>query len=90
MMAPIDLGLPDVRALPNLASDPERWEQLRHRMHRRVFLRSEGNVIEIGTPQIASGGLVERSAEVVVRFNRFYAGVAAAYYERPDLRPEHL
>jgi hypothetical protein len=89
-MATIELGLPDVHALPGLASDPERWEQLRRRMHQRVFLRSEGNVIDVAAPQIVSGRFVERAAEVVARFNRFYAGVAAAYYERPDLRAEHL
>ena len=89
-MAPIELGLPDVRGLPDLVADPERWEQLRRRMHQRVFLRSEGNVIDVAAPQIASGKLVEQAAEVVTRFNRFYAGVAAAYYTRPDLRAEHL
>jgi len=86
----LDLGLPEVRALPGVAADPERWEQLRRRMHQRVFLRSEGNLIDIAAPQIASGTLVERSTEVVARFNRFYAGVAAAYYQRPDLRSEYL
>lgn len=86
----IDLGLSDVRALPGVAADPDRWEQLRHRMHQRVFLRSEGNLIDIAAPQIVSGKLVERSTEIVARFNRFYAGVAAAYYQRPDLRAEYL
>jgi len=89
-MVAIDLGLTDVHPLPGLAADPDRWDQLRRRMHQRVFLRSEGNLIEVATPQIVSGRLRERSAEVVARFNRFYAGVAAAYYERPDLRAEHL
>ncbi|HEU4730146.1 MAG TPA: hypothetical protein VFT22_19745 [Kofleriaceae bacterium] len=89
-MATLDLGLTDVHPLPGLAADPERWEQLRARMHRRVFLRSEGNLIDVATPQTVSGPLLERSAEIVARFNRFYAGVAAAYYERPELRAEHL
>lgn len=89
-MVAIDLGLTDVHPLPGLAADPERWDQLRRRMHQRVFLRSEGNLIEVATPQTVSGRLRERAAEVVARFNRFYAGVAAAYYERPDLRAEHL
>src|SRR5260370_378544 len=89
-MAPIDLGLPDVRGFPDLIADPERWELLHRRMNQRVFLRSEGNMIEVAAPQIASGKLVEQAAEVALRFNRFYAGVAAAYYTRPDLRAEHL
>jgi len=89
-MVTIDLGLPDVHPLPGVASDPDRWDRLRQRMHRRVFLRSEGNLIDVATPQAVSGGLRARSAEVVARFNRFYAGVAAAYYDRPDLRAEHL
>ncbi len=89
-MAPLELGLPDVRALPGLAADPGRWERLHRAMNRRVFLRSEGNLIEVGAPQVVSGALRQRAAEVVARFNRFYAGVAAAYYARPDLRSEHL
>ncbi|MDB4955130.1 MAG: hypothetical protein JWO36_2699 [Myxococcales bacterium] len=86
----MDLGLADVRPLPGVAADPERWEQLQRRMNRRVFLRSEGNLIEVGAPQLVTGKLREKSAEVVARVNRFYAGVAAAYYARPDLRAEHL
>ena len=89
-MSRIDLGLSDVRALPGLAANPDLWEQLRRRMHQRVFLRSEGNVIDVGAPQLVSGKLLAQSIDVVARFNRFYAGVAAAYYERPDLRSEHL
>lgn len=89
-MTRLDLGLTDVRALPGVTSDPERWDRLHRRMQARVFLRSEGNLVEVGTPQQVSGQLRARSVEVVERFNRFYAGVAAAYYERPDLRAEYL
>jgi hypothetical protein len=90
MTTPIELGVPDVRALPGVAAEPERWDELRRRMHRRVFLRSEGPVIEVGTPQQVSGALLERSIEIVAKMNRFYAGAAAAYYDRPELRAEHL
>ena len=76
-MSRIELGLSDVRALPGVAADPEQWEQLRRRMQQRVFLRSEGNVVELGTPQMVSGQLRKQSAEMVARINRFYAGVAA-------------
>ncbi|HLU66501.1 MAG TPA: hypothetical protein VKZ63_09515, partial [Kofleriaceae bacterium] len=89
-MGGLDLGIDDVRALPGIAADPDRWNELRRRMHARVFLRSEGNIVDVEAPQQAGGALVERSREVVARFNRFYAGVAAAYYERPELREEHL
>ncbi len=50
-------------------------------MHRRIFLRSEGNVLSVG---------VARSREIVSRFNRFYSDVARAYGERPGLRADHL
>lgn len=76
--------------MPGLAADPERWDELSRRMQRRVFLRSEGNLIQVGAPQLVSGVLRERSAEVVARFNRFYAAVANAYYTHPALRAEHL
>ena len=89
-MRSFELGIPDVRALPGVAADPERWLRVSARMHRRVFLRSEGTMVEVGTPQVVFGKLRERAAEVVTRFNRFYAGVAASYYARPDLRAELL
>ena len=59
-------------------------------MHQRVFLRSEGSVIEVGAPQRISGALATTSTEIVARINRFYRGVSAAYYERPELRDEYL
>jgi hypothetical protein len=86
----IELGIPDVRALPGLAAEPERWAAVHKRMQSRVFMRSEGNVITVGTPQIVSGGLLERSRQVTDQFNRFYHATADAYYTRPDLRAEHL
>src|SRR5262249_35090708 len=86
----IDLGLADVHPLPGIAAEPERWEHLRTRMNRRVFLRSEGTTVEVGPPQVVCGKLLAQSTEVVARINRFYAGVSAAYYTRPDLRPEYL
>lgn len=86
----LELGLPDLRTLPGIAADPERWARLHRAMHRRVFLRSEGNLIQVGAPQVVSGALRRRAADIVARFDRFYAGAAAAYYTRPDLRPEHL
>jgi hypothetical protein len=86
----IDLGLADVRPMPGVAADPERWEAVRRHMHRGVFLRSEGTVSPVDAPQIVSGALLAQAKDVVARLNRFYAGVAAAYYERPELRAEHL
>jgi hypothetical protein len=89
-MNPIELGLADVRALPGIAADPERWQQLSRRMQQRVFLKSEGNLIEVGAPQLVSGKLRAQSAEIVTRFNRFYSDLASTYYARPDLRDEFL
>jgi hypothetical protein len=89
-MNPLELGLDDVRAMPGVAADPQRWEQLSQRMQQRIFLKSEGNLIEVGTPQLVSGKLRAQSAEIITRFNRFYADVAATYYARPDLRDEFL
>src|SRR5262245_49295292 len=89
-MTGVELGLADIHPLAGVAAEPDRWERLRERMHARVFLRAEGNVIDVGPPQQVSGALVERSRELVRRFNRFYTAVANAYYERPDLRDEHL
>jgi hypothetical protein len=86
----IDLGLADVRPLPGIAAAPDRWRVLRDRMNRRVFLRSEGNVIAVGTPQLATGKLREQSAAVVAKLNRFYVNAVAAYDKRPDLRGEYL
>src|SRR5665647_297336 len=89
-MNPIELGLADVRAMPGVAADPERWQELSRRMQQRIFLKSEGNLIEVGTPQLVSGKLRTQSEEIVTRFNRFYADVAASYYTRPELRDEFL
>lgn len=85
-----DLGLADLRALPGVAADPDRWDALSRRLNRRIFLRSEGTIVEVGAPQVVSGALLAQSREIVERFNRFYAGVAAAYYTHPELRAEHL
>lgn len=86
----LELGLRDVQPLPNVAADPTGWERRRAQMNRRMFLRSEGSLVEVGTPQRVSGALVEQAREVVARFNRFYADVAAAYFTHPELRDEHL
>ena len=89
-MTLIDLGLSDVSPLTGVAGEPERWDTLRRRMNGRAFLRSEGNLVAVGTPQRVTGALLAQSREVVDRFNRFYADVAAAYYTHPELRAEHL
>ena len=47
-------------------------------------------MVEVGAPQVVSGTLLERSRTLVARVNRFYAGVAASYYTRPELRAELL
>ncbi len=47
-------------------------------------------MIAVGVPQVVSGELLARSREIVSRFNRFYSDVARAYYERPELRADHL
>ena len=86
----IDLGLADVRPLAGIAANPERWDWLQRRMHRRIYLRSEGTMVVAGAPQQISGELLARSREVVARFDRFYSGVAAAYYTHPELRGEYL
>lgn len=90
MTLPVDLGITDVRALPGLAAAPDRWRALRARMQARQFLRSEGNVVMVGTPQLVGGRLRADAIEVVAHFDRFYAGLAAAYYARPELRAEFL
>lgn len=89
-MTRIALGVTDVDALPHLAEEPARWGELQRRMNRRSFLRSEGMLVEVDTPQVVSGELLVRSTELVANLNRFYRGLAATYYERPDLRPEFL
>ena len=89
-MTGLDLGLADIAPLPGVAADPHAWERLQRRMHGRVFLRSEGNVIALDAPQLVTGQLLARSKEIVARFNRFYANAAAAYFTQPALRPEFL
>ena len=73
-MRPIDLGLTDVRALPGVTADPKGWEALRRRMHRRVFLRSEGNVIELEVPALDLLHLrrVFDAADLVFKVERYY------------------
>jgi hypothetical protein len=86
----LDLGIADVTPLPEVAADPARWAALSARMHRRVFLRSEGTISPVGAPHAVTGKLLATSNELVAKIDRFYAGVAAAYYERPELRAEYL
>ena len=86
----VALGIDDVVPLPEVASDPARWRALSARMHRRIFLRSEGTISPVGLPHAVSGRLLATCTEVVKRMNRFYAGVAAAYYTQPALRDEYL
>ncbi|CAN5687162.1 hypothetical protein BH11MYX1_BH11MYX1_01350 [soil metagenome] len=92
-MLPVDLGIPDIAALPGIAATAaslEAWKVLSERMHRRVFLRSEGTSVTVGAPQVVSGALRAQAERVVAAVNRFYAGVADAYYTRPELRDELL
>jgi len=85
-----ELGIPDVQTLPGIAAAPARWAELHARMQQRIFLRSEGNLIDVGAPQVVTGALLARSTEVVAAANRFFSGVAATYYQRPELRDELL
>jgi len=85
-----ELGIPDVHTLPGIAAAPARWSELHARMQRRVFLRSEGNLIDVGAPQVVTGALLARSGEVVAAANEFYSGIAETYYRRPELRGELL
>jgi glutathionylspermidine synthase len=86
----VDLGIPGLRPLAFLAEHPDRWRRLHERLHRTVFLRSEGTVVTLGPPQRCEGPLLATCREVVARFDRFYAGAARAYFERPELRREFL
>jgi hypothetical protein len=86
----LDLGLSDLRPLPGIAADPARWAAVSARMHRGVYLRSEGTMVTVLAPQTISGKLLAQSREVVTHLDKFYCEVAAAYYTRPDLRDEFL
>jgi hypothetical protein len=85
-----ELGVPGLAPLAFVTAAPEAWLDLHARLHRTVFLRSEGLAIELGPPQQASGALLDECREVSRRFARFYAHAARAYFDRPELRPEFL
>ena len=89
-MKAVELGIADLHPLPGVAADPARWQALRERVQKRVFLRSEGNTIELEAPQQVAGTLRAQVEQVVAQFNRFYADTVAAYFTHPALRDDFL
>src|SRR5262249_32593161 len=86
----IDLGVPGLAPLPELAEAEARWLALAQKLAPRRFLHSEGFSTPLGTPQRVSADLALRCAELVARFNRFYEGTIHAYYDGRAPREEYL
>jgi hypothetical protein len=77
-------------ALPQIGAEPERWEHLRARLQAKIFLRSEGSDVALGTPLVAPQALTNQARVVVERFDRFSAALARAYFDHPELASEFL
>jgi len=86
----VDLGVPGLQPLAFLRRSPDAWRRVFDRAHATHFLRSEGLSVALGPPQRATGALLATCRDVAERFARFFAHVARAYVERPELAPEYM
>jgi hypothetical protein len=86
----IELGVPSLAPLSQLARDPGAWQALVERLAARPFLHSEGLSTTLGPPQQIGEPLLSRLRELVARFDRFYRGAIATFYRQPERRGEFL